>query len=378
MSLSIPTADELYALYKAEVLARNPGLTDWEPGSDLDALGGGAMIVGDQVIRIIVDQVKARFIATATGSDLDAAVTDLYPDLTRKAASGAVGTLLFARGTNTAGITVPAGTVVSATIAGVTLSYTTDEELAIPAGVDPEEGGSVTATCTTTGAAGNASGSTITTIVSTIADDIEGDMTVNNPARFVGGSDAETDDAYRARAQAYPSTLSLGTVAAIQLAALGVPGIFTASVDESYVPDGGAVLVYIADLDGYSNAAQVAAAQTVVDAVRAAGVLVTVMAASRNTATIAITVYVGVGKGTAALSSAISAAIVAYGASLPPNSPIYLSKVQAAAVDVDPTNIRGAVATCDTAVGDTVSASGAQNTIRIDAADLTITFSEVP
>lgn len=375
MSLSIPTADELYALYKAEVLARNPGLTDWESGSVLDALDGASVIVGDQVIRIVIDQAKARYIATAVGSDLDAAVTDLYPSLTRKAASGAVGTLAFARGTNTAGITVPAGTLASATVAGVTLTYATDEELAIPAGVVTDEGGSVTATCTLTGAAGNANSGVITTIVSTIADDITGDMTVTNTGRFVGGSDAESDDAYRARAQAYPSTLALGTVDAIQLAAIGVPGIFTASVDESSLPD--VVYVYIADADGYSNAAQVTAAQTAVDAVRAAGVLVTVLAASRNTAVIALTVYVRTGKGTAALSAAISAAVVAYGASLPPNSPIYLSKVQAAAVDVDTANIVGAVATCDTAVGDTVSASSTSNTIRIDATDLTITFSEV-
>lgn len=376
MTLLIPIFDELYALYKAEVLARNPGLTDWEPGSDLDALDGATGVVGDQVIRIIIDQAKARYIATAVGSDLDAAVTDLYPDLTRKAASGAVGTLYFARGTNTAGITVPAGTLASATVAGVTLTYATDEELAIPAGVVAEEGGSVTATCTTTGKGGNAAGSAIDTIVSAIADDITGDMTVNSVGRFVGGSDAETDDAYRARAQAYPSTLALGTVAAIQLAAIGVPGIFTASVDESALPD--VVYVYIADAEGYSNAAQVGVAQTAVDRVRAAGVLVTVMAASRNTATISVTVYVATGKGTAALSASISAAIVAYGASLPPNSPIYLSQVEAAAIGVS-TDIRGAVASCSNPVpvGDTVSASGAQNTIRIDATDLTITFSEV-
>lgn len=376
MSFDLPTADELYAIAKAEVIARAPSATDWEPGSVLDALTGAAVIVADQVIRIVVDQMRARFIATATGSDLDAAVTDLYPSLTRKAASGAVGTLLFTRGTNTAGITVPAGTVCSATVNGVTLTYATDEELTIPAGTDPDEGGSVTATCTTTGPAGNAASSLITTIVSTIADDVEGDMTVTNAARFVGGADAESDDSYRARAQAYPSTLALGTVAAIQLAAQGVPGIATASVDESALGDSGIVYVYIADQDGYSNAAQVEDAQTVVDATRAAGVLVTVLAASRNTATIAITVYVRVGKGTAALRSAISAAIVAYGGSLPPNNPIYLSQVESAAIGVSD-DVQGAVATCDAAVGDTVSASSASNTIRIDAEDLTITFVEV-
>jgi uncharacterized phage protein gp47/JayE len=199
-------------------------------------------------------------------------------------------------------------------------------------------------------------------------------MTVTSTGRFVGGSDAEADDAYRARAQAYPATLALGTVAALELAAIGVPGIFTAAVDESAIPD--VVYVYIADAEGYSNAAQVDVAQTAVDAVRAAGVLVTVMAASRNTAVIAITVYVRTGKGTSALMTAISAAIVAYGASLPPNSPIYLSQVEAAAIGTS-ADIRGAVATCSTAVGDTVSASSVSNTIRIDAGDLTVTFSEV-
>lgn len=371
---TLPTFDELYELAKAEVIARNPLLTDWEEGSDLDALTGGGAILADQVIRICVDLFAARFVTTASGDDLDAAVTDLYPDLTRIAAAGARGTLTFDRGSNTGSILVPALTTATGTAAdGTTLTFETTADGTIDSVDDTVD---IPARCTTTGSAGRLDAGAIDTITSVITDDLAGDMTVTNADRFVGGNDVETDDAYRARAQQYPASLSLGTVAAVELAALSAPGVAYATVDESEVASSGYVYVYIADEDGRANDALAADAQSLVDDVRAAGVLVQVLPTTRELVDMTVTVYVASGKATATLQAAISAAVLAFSNGLAPSVSMYLSAVAAAAIAVS-TDIRGAVATSTATTGAAITPSATQNAIRIDSTALSVSFVEV-
>lgn len=369
MALTLPTADEIYQLAQAEIQARQPALTDFTAGSDLDALTGSAVILADQVIRIVVDRMAAGFVATAVGDDLDTVVTDRYPSLTRTEASASVGTVTFTRGTTTGAISIPAGTTIRATVSGTSVDFTTDLTVVMGSG---DSSIAARATCTATGAAGNVAASTVTTIVSDIPDDTAGDLTLSNAERFVGGADEEGDDAYRARAQAYPSTLGLGTAAALRTAAIAVPGIAYATVRDDATP--GIAHVYVADADGNSNSAQVADAQTAVDAVRAAGVLVTVEGASRETVAVDLTVYVTTGTGTSALSNAVVAAVLAYTDSLGPDEALYLSRVVAAACGVSD-DVLGAVAeSADSADGVLVEASAAENVLRVEAADLTVTL----
>lgn len=366
--MTVPTFASIYAQGQAEAVARDPSLTDWNDGSVNDAVIGAGAVLADQSIRIGLDGFKARFIATATGDDLDAAVVDRYPELTRNLASGAVGTLTFDRGTNTGAINIPAALTVRATVNGTTYSFTTDAATVIDAAADTVD---VNATCTVTGTGGNVAAGTVTTIAGTIADDLTGDVTVTNADRFVGGSDDESDDDYRARAQAYPSTLSDGTVSALELAAVGVPGVSYATVDEGTV---GIVYVYVSDADGNGNAALADAAQTAVDAVRSAGVIVECVAAAREEVDLSLTVYVVAGAGTAALKAAISLAVLRYTGNIAPGESLYLSAAEAAAIGVSSV-VRGAVASSTSAVGETVTPTVAENALRVVSP--VITFTEV-
>lgn len=371
---TLPTFDELYELAKAEVIARQSTLTDWEAGSDLDALTGSSAILADQVIRICVDLFKARFVATAEGSDLDATVLDLYPDLTRIEASGARGTLTFGRGTNTGSILVPALTTATGAGAdGVTYTFETTEDGTIQS---TDATADIPARCTTTGAVGRVAAGAIDTITTPITDDLTGDMTVTNADRFVGGNDTESDDAYRARAQQYPASLSLGTVAAVELAALGTPGVAYATVDETDLEASGWVYVYIADEDGRANDALAADAQANVDIVRAAGAMIEVLPTTRELVDMSLTVYVARGKATATLQAAISAAVLAFSNSLAPSASMYLSAAAAAAIAVS-TDIAGATATSTATTGAAITPSATENAIRVDSTLLTIAFVEV-
>lgn len=370
MPTTIPTADELYAIARAEVVARDALLTDWNEGSALDAITGSGVVLADQVIRICIDLFRARFVATAVGSDLDAAVVDLYPSLTRNPAAGSVGTLTFNRGTNTGIVTIPAGTQCKGTYQGVTLAFATDVAASIPSANSTVN---VTATCTLTGPATNISAALVVTIVSAIPDNAAANMTVTNGERFVGGVDVETDDAYRARAQAYPSTLSLGTIAAVELACLAVPGLAYATVDESVST---VTYVYVAAADGNGNAAQVALAQVAVDAVRASGCIHSCVAASRQEVDLSITVYVQAGRASESLRSAISAAVLAYTGKLAASASLYFSAAEAAAIGVS-SYVLGAVATSTAGTGNAIVPASAANALRVASTALAITLVEV-
>lgn len=372
MAVDIPTAAELYDAYKAEVQARQSTLTDWSEGSALDALAGATAIGADQSIRIGVDAFTARQVATATGDDLDAAVTDRYPTLTRKAAAASVGTLRFSRGDGVAAITVPAGTTARATVSGRTVSFTTDTVATMAADEDTVD---VLATCTETGTAGNVAAGAVTVLPVALVDDST--ATVTNPDRFVGGSAEESDDTYRARAQAYPQTLAKATVAALEAGARTVPGVRYVTVDESLLDSTDRVYVYVGDPDGRGNTALADAVTTEMVNYRAAGVRVVVLAAAREEVSATVVVYVAAGKSSDALAAACRAAVVAYAAGLGPNTPIYLSAIEAACIATS-TDVRGATATSSDSVdGVTIPVSAAQNALRIVVGDLTLSLTEV-
>lgn len=372
MSVAIPTGQALYEAYKAEVQARQASLTDFSEGSALDALAGGGVILADQSIRIGVDATKARMIATAEGDDLDAAVTDKYPTLTRREASASVGTLRFTRGGSVAAITVPAGTSVQGTVNGRTVTVTTDT-VAVMAALSSTL--DVDATCTVTGSAGNVAIGVLTTLPTALVDDAT--ATVTNLARFVGGADEETDDAYRARAQAYPLTLRRATASALETGALTVAGVAYATVDESSIETDDRVYIYVADADGRGNTALSDDVDAIVPDWRAAGILVTVLAATREEVVATVTVYVRTGKATDALTAACRAAVIAYTDGLGPNTAIYLSALEAACIATS-TDVRGAEATStDSDDNVTIDPAAPQNSLRIVTGGLSLTLVEV-
>lgn len=366
---TVPTFDALYVVGQSEMQSRDSRLTGFYSGSALDAITGMGAMLADEVIRVGVDYFAAQFVDTAVGDDLDALALDRF-GLIRNAASASVVTLTFTRSVSGAVSTVPAGTEVRGSVGGVTVTYTTDEDTDWAAASLTV---SVLATCTATGTTGNVATGVLTTIVDAIPD--EPAATVTNAERGAGGGPAESDDAFRDRIRRYFGTLSKGTVAALETAAIGVAGVSFATVDESKMApaDGGYVQVYVGDPDARGNAALAALAADAVDLVRAAGVDVRVVAAEREEIDVALTIYVRAGADTSALVAAVRPAALAYSDGLAPAATWYRSQVDTAVCSVSPDVLGCSVTTPTT---DKVPSSS-NKAIRVLSADLAITAIEV-
>lgn len=323
-----PTFDELREAAQAEVTALDPDLTDFSEGSVNGGYVGGAAMVADHAIKVILDSWSGTFMDTARGEVLEALVADRYgTEITRNEATGSRGTLRFTRGSSTGVLTIPSGTRVSATINGETIQVATDTSAEIPSG---ESTVNVTATANTTGRGTNVAVGTLTTIDDTIPGDSE--ATVTNPARFAGGDAEETDARFRARVRAYRKSLRRGTNAALETGALNVPGVSFVTIDETYVDpeDGGYVAVYVGDPDGRGNDALADAVEAKLYYWRAAGPRVQVFASQREEISLSLTVGYAKGADTATLAADVKAAVLAYINDLASNKPMERSKVEAA------------------------------------------------
>lgn len=305
---TLPTFDDVYEIGKAEIQSRNPDLTDFSEGSDLDAVTGGGAMLADEVIRVLIALFAEQFIDTAEGDALDALALDRF-GLTRKPASAAVGSVTLERVDSSIPdiVTIAAGTTVSGKVDGVTLSFTTDVEVEIGSAdttVDAD------ATCTTTGRSGNVAPGVIDTVVDPPAEDLG--LTVTNAARFAGGAPEETDERFRDRIRRYLATLRRGTVGALETGARSIPGVEYVTVDETFIhpDDGGYVGVYIGDPDARASAVLVALVDAEMINWRAAGIYVVVQAAEREEITLAVQMTVLAGADQTVLRSGIRQAIL--------------------------------------------------------------------
>lgn len=143
--------------------------------------------VGQEISRAVnmrvIDFIDKTMIDTAEGEDLDNAGKDY--NMIRNPATASSGYITF-RGNS--GIIIPKGI----TLLSENASFITDYEAVIPSsGIV-----SVRATCTTLGTDGNVIAGTINRFRST--ESIDG-VTVINEAAFEGGTEEETDEAFRKR-----------------------------------------------------------------------------------------------------------------------------------------------------------------------------------
>jgi uncharacterized phage protein gp47/JayE len=366
---TLPTFADLYASARSEIQARNPALTDFTEGSVLDALTGSAAVLADEVIRIGLDLFAAHFVDTAEGEALDELAQDRF-GLSRHAAQAAVGTLTFTRGDAEGGITIPAGTTVEGTVNGRTVSVTTNVIATMAAASNTV---SVRATSTVTGPSGNIAAG----VLDTVADEVDDDptLTVTHADRFVGGRVEETDEEFRARIRAYFSTLRKATISALEAGALEVGGVRFATVDEQFIApeDGGYVLLVVGDPDGRANEALTEAVELELVNWRAAGVEVRVEASEREEVDLAVTVRVKRATDQSALIDSVRAAVLAYTDSLAPGETLYRSRVACAVLDLSEDVVDVVVSDPE----DDLQPTEAYNALRVDSADLSITFAEV-
>ena len=325
--MAAPSFQDLFDLGRAEWIRRRPDL-DIRPGSEVDMLLAAAAAMGDRILGYAAVRFAETYKDIAQGDALTTLARDHW-GIERVAATAAIGQVTFTRSTTTSARTISAGTRVAtqADQDGAFQTFTTDNDLLLGVGITS---GSVAATCTETGTAGNVAASTITRVLDTLAPD---GFAVTNSARFVGGAPEQSDEELRAAIDEYIRTLRRATTAAVQFGAKQVPSVKNATVVED--PVTGLVTLYVADAEGRSNAAMVSAVETEIVNWRAAGACVSVTGGSLTEQAISIALAVRTGVDIPAIAARVRAAIVAAVNQRQIGATLYRALIQAAALDVD-------------------------------------------
>ena len=369
MAVEIPTVEEMQTRAITEVQTRNPRLTDENEGSFIDAVTGAGAVLADESIRLSLAGQARFFFDTSQDGELDALAADRgFP--ARKPASGGAGEFTWTEGIPGSAYTIPAGARVQGKLDdGTPVVVESTAAVVLTAGASSVV---IPGVAQESGPATNLTIGFINEIVDVEVTDPT--ATVTNLARFVGGSVAETNEAYRARLRLFFSTLRRGTPAALTFGALSVPGVTVVTVDETLVPVDGIVRVYIGDPDARSNDILAAAVVTELENWRAAGVQVLVLGADREEITLALSVTVPIGADTTALGADIRANILGYTDALRPSEALRVSELCFRAHDADDTII-SVVSTSPTA---DVTPTEVQDAIRVNDSDISLTFLQIP
>jgi hypothetical protein len=302
MSLPGKSTQDLYNLFITTLRNECPQLTDLLDGSINDGLGGTSSIAGSELQRYITIAFNKTFFDLAGGPDETGGPDDLQTlavdhfgdDFSRPVAVAAIDTATFVRPSSSyllyGAVDIPAGTVVKtdADANGNVNRYTTDSDVTL-ANSSSGVAVSVGITAVVAGAStGNAAPGTIDNIEDSLTDPT---VTVSNAGNATG-VDAMDTPTYRAYIRNLLTTLKAAVIAAIEGAALSVPGVATATAIEvetavipyniaTGTPVSGAdwfyiprARVYIADSGGGASDALIALVKAAVDGVKAFGVFI--------------------------------------------------------------------------------------------------------
>lgn len=297
----VPTQQDLYDIYKNEVQNNRPDLTDFEEGSINDVNAGAISVLGQELVKLILEKFNKTYIETAEGSeatggddDLEFLATDHFGEsFARSTGSPATGTVTFSRPTTDAGsVTIPVGTIVKTEkdANGEEQRFATESEvvltgLTIDASVNAVENGTE----------GNVASNKVVVIESSLTDET---ISVDNALAFAGGAGALSDADYREFIRNKVEEIRGATKAAVESAAKNVSGVETATAIEDILPvrqvdpaDGVPVTplnifnivrtrLFIADVNGTASQALIDNVIAAVFGVKACGVTKQVIAAS--------------------------------------------------------------------------------------------------
>lgn len=331
--MTAPSWQDFYDLgvYTAQV--RRPSMVVYR-GDVSDAQTAGCATMATAVVGYAFGAVKATFLDGAVGEDLTAKCHDEGVDRFEGSNSIGVATISRAAATQGAG-TIPAGTPLATAIdpnTGQFVTVTTDVDCIFGASDLTHV---VNATCAVIDVVGNFDVGLLNRFVnlSLLWDQT---LTVTNADRFAGGSPVESDEDLRDRKRQFYLTQAKGTVEALEFGAKEVPGVSRVSI----VVDGsGVVNIYVADVDGNSNAAMAAAVLAEINgppAWRDAADIVYVTAATLFQVAIDLTLTVRLGTDVNQLLDTVRAAIVVSTNRLQPGDTLFRDAISAAGKAVDP------------------------------------------
>lgn len=326
MALSTQNFTTLVQNWASAVQSSATQLLDFTVGSILRAIAeaqaGVALWLQGLILQVLATTCLATSVAQAgaansVGPAVDSFIADF--GLTRIPAISAQGTVTFSRVTPTNAATIPVGAFVQTADGTQTYTVVADPtngaySAALNAYVVNASVGSVDVTvqAVNSGAGGNVSAGTITVMQT----GVEGIDTVANGSNFTTGINAETNGAIQARFVAFINSLSKGTDGAIAFAITSVQANLQYTINENIdlnnATDYGQVTVVIDDGSGNINSSIVAAVQAVMQGYRAAGIRVSVYAATTLTASAVMTITVGPGYVESTVEAQVQAAIASY------------------------------------------------------------------
>lgn len=297
--------NDFVEVFRNEIELRSDKLTDFSVGSILDCLTNGTAGVAFEDYLWAVEIFKKLHFTTAEGDDLDNLAYDRLR-LTRKAKVRAVARLKLSRASIGAGnVPIPAfsrfstdsdqqgnvyffRTLQTYTMTGLTLEVDTE---AVTGGPDSN---------VAIGAINN-----IETVLS------DSSVEVTNEAPASGGTEAETDEAFRTRIIDYIRNLRRATKSALEFGAKQIAGVEFSYIDESNIADG-YVDLYIGDVNNTANPTLIAAVVIEIEEWRAAGITVNVYAVQTTPVTIELTITYLTGVEESRVNDDIVATLVEY------------------------------------------------------------------
>jgi hypothetical protein len=241
VAADLPTFNDLFRVSRDEILARNSRLTRdviERPGTDANALVAADATVGDELVGQIARVDAAQFLDSAKGQALTRLVFDRY-NITRKPAAAARVTVNFSTTASTiTSFSIPAGTRMQTTdgtefVTSVNATYPSSSMGPIP----------VSCRSSKAGLSQQAQKATITNLVDVPAG-APADLKITNPLASAGADDEEQDGDLSKRARDFFLTARRGTLAAIEQAALAVPGVRRAEAFEA-IDSGGRPARYV-------------------------------------------------------------------------------------------------------------------------------------
>jgi hypothetical protein len=316
---------DFYNLGRVTLQTRRPSLIV-EEGDATDAIIAGTATIGTAIIANAASEVRACFLDGAQQEKLVNLAHDRGVE--KNLGSRAIGTIVLTRPSSAGGAgTILAGRRVAteADDTGAFAIFTTDIDVVWGSELTK----SVTGTASSVGKSGNIAVGSLTRFLDPIFDTT---IVPSNPARFAGGTEEEADEDLRDRVRNFFLTQSRGTVAALNFGAREVPGVERVSVA---VDASGVVTVYVADADGNSNAAMVAAVTAELENWRDAADVIYVTAGFITSVTIILQITVRTGVSIDALLDRIRQSVISAVGRLNPGESLYRDLVETAAKDVD-------------------------------------------
>ncbi len=332
MQLQLRTFSSLVTSAAAAVQGAASQLVDLTVGSTLRAVLEANASIALWMQWLVLEVLQMTRAATSNAADLDSWMADF--SLTRLPAVSATGAATFSRCAPVSSALIPVGTTVRT--ADGSQSFTVYADTTNPAH-SAAQGGyllaaglaalTVPVTAATAGSAGNVEADTVSLIVAALP----GIDTVNNASGCMGGLDAESDAAFRARFQNFLSSRSRATTTAVAYAIASIQQGLAFTIQENVAPDGsvrvGSFIVTIDDGTGYPPSNLIATVSTAIEAVRPIGSTYMVQPVSVSVATISMTIAVTPGAVHSAVAQLLAGAVAYYVDQLPIGAPLPWSRI---------------------------------------------------